>query len=142
MAKIKMDPIEKTWQDRKRVLGLPLTFTKYSLSDDRIFLEKGFLNIKSEEVLLYRIRDIDLKMNLGQRMTGVGTVCIYSSDASCPRLDIENVKNPREVKELIHKAVEAAKDKRRIRPMEVMGNNPFDDPDNEGDFDPDDMDNV
>ena len=139
MAKIKMDPIEKTWQDRKRVLGMPLTFTKYSLSEDRIFLEKGFFNLKSEEVLLYRIRDIDLKMTLGQRMMGVGTVCIYSSDASCPLLEIENVKNPREVKELIHKAVEAAKDKRRIRPMEVMGDDPFDDPHSDGDLDPDDI---
>ena len=25
------------WKDRKRVLGMPLTFTKYSLSEDRIF---------------------------------------------------------------------------------------------------------
>lgn len=30
-------------------------------------------------------------------------------------------KRPREVKELIHKHVEAAKDKRRMRAMEVMG---------------------
>ncbi len=138
MAKVKMDPIEKTWQDRKRVLGMPLSFTKYSLSDDRIFLERGILNLKSEEVLLYRVRDIDLKMNLGQRILGVGTVCIYSSDASCPHLDIVNVKNPREVKELIHKAVETAKDKRRMRTMEVMGDDPFDDPHSDSDFDPDD----
>ncbi len=135
MAKIKMEPIEKKWQDRKHVMGMPLSFTKYSLSDDRIFLEKGLLNLKSEEVLLYRVRDIDLKMNLGQRMCGVGTVCIYSSDASCPHLDLVNVKNPREVKELIHQAVEAAKDRRRMRTMEVMGGDAFDDP--HGDMDPD-----
>ena len=134
MAKIKMEPIEKKWKDRKHILGMPLSFTKYSLSDDRIFLEKGLLNLKSEEVLLYRVRDIDLKMNLGQRITGVGTVCVYSSDASCPHLDIVNVKHPRQVKELIHQAVE---DKRRMRTMEVMGDDPFDDPHQETDFDPD-----
>ncbi len=139
MAKVKMDPIEKKWQDRKRVLGMPLSFTKYSLSDDRIFLEKGILNLKSEEVLLYRVRDIDLKMSLGQRMLGVGTVCIYSSDASSPLLEIVNVKDPREVKELIHKAVEAAKDRRRMRPMEVMGDDPFDSAHGDTDFDPDDI---
>lgn len=140
MAKIKMDHIEKKWQDRKHILGMPLSFTKYSLSDDRIFLEKGLLNLKSEEVLLYRVRDIDLKINLGQRMLGVGTVCIYSSDASCPHLDIVNVKNPRQVKELIHQTVEAAKDRRRMRTMEVMGDDPFDDPHDDTDFDPDDLD--
>ncbi len=134
--KTEFEPIEKLWEDRKRVLGMPLTFTKYSLSEDRIFLEKGFLNLKSEEVLLYRIRDIQLSMSLGQRMMGVGTVCLYSSDTSAPRLDLENIKNPREVKEQIHRAVEDAKNRRRMRTMEVMGDEPFDG--DESDFDPDD----
>ena len=40
------------WKDRKRVLGMPLTFTKYSLSEDRIFLQTGFLNLEEEEILL------------------------------------------------------------------------------------------
>ena len=35
-----------------RIFGLPITFTKYSMSDDRIFCEKGLLNMKFEEILL------------------------------------------------------------------------------------------
>ena len=31
------------WKDRKRTLfGLPWSFTKYSLSDDRLFISTGF----------------------------------------------------------------------------------------------------
>ena len=116
-----MEPIVYTWKDRKRILGMPLTFTRYSLSDDRLFCEKGFLNIKQDEVLLYRVRDLQLNMSLGQRIFGVGTICVVSSDKSVPHLDLVNVKHPREVKELIHKSVEDAKDKRRMRTMEVMG---------------------
>jgi uncharacterized membrane protein YdbT with pleckstrin-like domain len=116
-----MDTIEYLWEDRRRRLGLPLSFTKYRLSDDRLFLEKGFLNIKEDEVLLYRVRDLQLNMSLGQRIFGVGTICVLSSDKSVPHLDLVNVKNPREVKELIHQNVEKAKDKRRMRTMEVMG---------------------
>ena len=142
MAKSKYVPIEKIWSDRKRHLGLPLSFTKYSLSEDRLFLEQGLLNLKSEEILLYRVRDIDLKMNLGQRILGVGTICIYSSDTSAPHMDLVNIKDPRAVKEIIHQAVEEAKTKRRMRTMEVMGDDPFDDPHGESDFDPDDMDDV
>ena len=59
--------------------------------------------------------------SLGQRILGVGTVCVISSDKSVPHLDLVNVKHPREVKELIHKNVEAAKDKRRMRTTEIMG---------------------
>ncbi len=117
----KLKTIEYTWKDRKRILGMPITFTRYRLSTDRLFCEKGFLNLKQEEVLLYRVRDLELKMTLGQRLFGVGTVCVHSSDKTTEHLDLINVKHPREVKELIHESVEAAKDQRRMRTMEVMG---------------------
>ena len=42
-------------------------------------------------------------------------------DKSIPHLDLKNVKCPREVKELIHKHVEEAKDKRRMRTTELVG---------------------
>ncbi len=116
-----MESIEYLWKDRKRYLGLPLSFTRYRLSEDRLFCETGFFNIKSDEVLLYRVRDLQLNMSLGQRIFGVGTVCVISSDKSVPHLDLKNVKNPRRVKELIHQHVEEAKDKRRMRTTELVG---------------------
>ena len=116
-----MEPIKYIWKDRKRILGMPITFTRYRLGEDRLFCEKGFLNIKQDEVLLYRVRDLRLTLKLTQRIFGVGTICVVSSDKSVPHLDLVNVKNPREVKELIHQNVEAAKDKRRMRTMEIMG---------------------
>ena len=131
-----MDSINYIWKDRKRVLGLPWTFTRYRLSEDRLFCEKGFFNIKQDEVLLYRVRDLQLNLKLTQRIFGVGTICVVSSDKSVPHLDLQNVKHPREVKELIHKNVEAAKDKRRMRTMEVMGgNDELDVHDPDGDLD-------
>lgn len=116
-----MESIEYLWKDRKRFLGMPLSFTRYRLSEDRLFCETGFLNVKSDEVLLYRVRDLRLTMSLGQRIFGVGTVCVVSSDKSIPHLDLKNVKDPRTVKELIHKHVEASKDKRRMRATELLG---------------------
>ena len=116
-----MKSIEYLWKDRRRRLGLPLSFTRYSLSEDRLFCETGFLNLKSDEVLLYRVRDLRLTLNLAQRIFGVGTICVVSSDKSIPHLDLKNIKNPRMVKELIHKHVEAAKDKRRMRATELLG---------------------
>ncbi len=116
-----MESIKYVWNDRKRHFGLPLSFTKFALGEDRLFLEKGFLNLKADEVLLYRVRDLELNISLGQRIFGVGTVRVHSSDHSIPLLELENIKKPREVKEMIHQAVEAAKDKRRMRTMEIMG---------------------
>ena len=104
-----MDGINYLWKDRKRYFGLPLSFTRYRLSQDRIF------------VLLYRVRDLELQLPLTQRIFGVGTVCVHSSDKTAPDLLIQCVKQPREVKELIFRQVEQEKDQRRMRTMEMVG---------------------
>lgn len=111
------------WKDRKRILGLPLSFTRYAVSEDRLFLSVGFLNLKDEEILLYRVRDISMSRSLGQRIFGVGTITITSSDKSRPVLDIVNVKDPAMVKELIHDQVEAMKISRRVHFSEIASYN-------------------
>ncbi|MBR5126204.1 MAG: PH domain-containing protein [Oscillospiraceae bacterium] len=128
--------IKFLWKDRKRYLGMPLSFTRYQLSDDRLFLSVGFLNIKDDEVLLYRVRDITTSRTLGQRLFGVGTVTVSSSDKTMPTLVLQNVKDPVFVKELIHKQVEEMKDRRRVRVGEIMGND-LDECDHDLDGDPD-----
>lgn len=112
--------IEYLWKDKKRYFGMPISFTRYCLSEDRLFLSVGFLNIRDEEILLYRIRDIATKRSLWQRMFGVGTVTVVSSDKTMPTLTLQNVKDPVMVKELIHKQVEEMKIQRRVRFGEIM----------------------
>lgn len=128
--------IEYLWKDRKRYFGLPLSFTRYALSEDRLFTSVGFLSIQDDEVLLYRVRDIDTSRSLWQRLFGVGTVTVMSSDKTMPNLVLKNIKDPVFVKELIHKQVEEMKIKRRVRVGEIMGNE-IDDAD--GEFDDNDL---
>ena len=115
------------WQDRKRYFGLPLSFTRYSLSEDRLFISEGFLTIRDDEILLYRVRDIDTRRSLWQRIFGVGTVTVISSDRTMPTLVLKNIKDPLMVKELIHKQVEEMKIKRRVRFGEIMTDDGIDD---------------
>lgn len=131
--------IEYIWKDRKRYFGLPLSFTKYRLSENRIFRETGFFTIREEELLLYRVRDLELKRSLWQRLFGVGTVCVHSSDKTTPHMDLLNVKHPRDVKELIYRNVEAAKDARRMRPMEIVDGDSMEGEEFENDFCEDDL---
>ena len=119
--------VEIIWRDRKRWLGMPLSFTRYSLSEDRLFLSVGFLSIKDDEVLLYRIRDITTTRTLWQRLFGVGTVTVVSSDKTMPTLQLKNIKRPVAVKELLHKQVEEMKIRRRVRVGEIMSTGMDDD---------------
>ena len=124
-----MAPIEYLWKDRKRYLGLPISFTRYRLSEDRIFREKGFLNLTVEEVLLYRVRDLEVTLSLWQRIFRVGTVCVYSSDKTTPHLDLVNVRDPKAVKELIYQKVEQVKEERRMKVTELLD---LDEPEGDG----------
>ncbi len=113
--------MEYIWKDRKRYLGMPISFTRYAISEDRIFQSVGLLSIKDDETLLYRVRDISVRRSLWQRIFGVGTITVTSSDKSTPQLVLKSVKNPMNVKEILHSQVEECKMRRRVRVGEVMG---------------------
>ena len=109
------------WIDKKRHLGMPISFTKYTLTDERLYTESGFINLKESELLLYRVRDIGLTRTLWQRLFGVGTIHIYSSDTTDEHLDIVSVKKAKDVKDLISSKVEESKKSRRIGTTEIIG---------------------
>ena len=58
------------WSSRKRILffGLPLSFTKYTLTDEKFIINSGFLTSTEDEIRLYRIVDLSLKRGLGQKI--------------------------------------------------------------------------
>ena len=72
-------------------------------------------------MLLYRVRDVSLSQSLLDRLFGVGTLCVDSSDLSVPHLHLRHVKNPDKVKAALSQCVEQARRKNRIRSTELMG---------------------
>lgn len=117
-----MKKITYIWQDRKRTfLGLPLSFTKYMLTEDRLFVEKGFLNSVLDEENLYRVRDVRVNRNIGQKLFGLGTVTVFSPN---DETKLESIKHPIEVKEEIVRLVEEARKKHGIRASEMLMDHP------------------
>lgn len=113
--------MEILWKDRKRtIFGLPLSFTKYSLDEERLFIESGFLNSKEDEVRLYRITDISLTRTLGQKLFGIGSIKCCSADKTLGDFIIKNIKNPKEVKEQISELVEKQRDAKRVSSREFL----------------------
>ncbi|MCR5416463.1 MAG: PH domain-containing protein [Pseudobutyrivibrio sp.] len=108
------------WSDRKRYFGLPISFTKYSMTEDRLFVETGILNLEQNEVRLYRILDLQLRRSLGQRIFGVGSIIVSSSDKSLGTFEIRNVKHAANVKEMLSTQVEQQRDAKRVVSREYM----------------------
>ena len=108
------------WSDRKRHLGLPISLTKYTLRDDKLLIETGLLNLKRDEVKLYRILDFEVLRPIGQRIFGVGTIEVHSSDKSMKDFKIQKIKQVVEVEELISSWVEKDRKSRNITGREHL----------------------
>lgn len=110
------------WHDRKRnVFGLPWTFTVYETSPDILYITTGFLSRRDDEIRLYRISDITLTESLWQRILHTGTIHCDSSDKTMQNFDIINIKNPREVKEMLSDMVEESRRRNHVYARENMG---------------------
>ncbi len=109
------------WKDRKRILGLPITFTKYSIRENRLFYSKGLLNTVEEELLVYRILDVQLARSFGEKLVGVGTITLFTADKTNSELKLVHIKKPREVRDLISRLVEQERSKLNIRGKELFG---------------------
>lgn len=109
------------WSDRKRTLfGLPWSFTRYFLYENKLIIDTGFFSRKEEEIRLYRIMDITLKRTLEERLFGLGTIHCCSGDKTTPEFDIKRIKLSREVKERLSDMVEAERQRRRVGTREYM----------------------
>ena len=109
------------WSDRKRWLfGLPWSFTRYYLYEDKLIIDTGFFSRHEEEIRLYRIMDITLRRSFGERLFGLGTIHCCSGDKSTPEFDIKRIKMPREVKDTLSDMVEEERLRRRVGTREFM----------------------
>ena len=120
MGKKNEDPTQ-LWKDRKRILGMPITFTVYTLRNSRLFLREGFFNTHENEMLLYRILDINMSRSLGDKLFGVGTLTLFTADETHRELHLQNIKHPERVRDLISDVVEKERERLKIRGREMYG---------------------
>lgn len=110
------------WSSRKHFMWFPWSFTKYQLSEDRFFVEKGLFSTTFDETQLYRILDVKLKRSFGQKIFGTGTIELTSRDPENPKIYVENVKNSYDVKEMLVHLVEKARKENRVLTTDSMVN--------------------
>lgn len=110
------------WQDRKRILGLPISFTRYNLTSKSLTVKTGLFNTRTEDVQLYRILDSSLHRKFSQKLFGVGTIELHTADRSSPEIDLLSVKHPKRVRRLIGQLVEDERLRHRVSTREMYGN--------------------
>ena len=107
--------ITMEFKERKRwvFLGLPFTFTVYTVKESVITVVTGFLNKEENDCYMYKVQDVTLKTSLFERIFGLGTVVCYTGDTTNPQLIIQHIKKAREIKQFILEQSEIERRKRR-----------------------------
>lgn len=110
------------WQDRKHFMWFPFSFTKYEIKNERLYQESGLISTHYDELLLYRVTDLCLKRSLAQKIFGTGTIVLYTKADSDKEVLLKNIKNPKEVKDLVSKLVEEARNRKKVVGKEFFNN--------------------
>ena len=100
--------VEVQDQDGEKILWQGRPFLSmvetYVITTQRLKIIKGMLSRDVENYELIRIKDIDMKQALSERMFGIGDIKIKGHDASGPDTVLRNVSKPEEVYEILRKA--------------------------------------
>lgn len=93
---------------------------RYELTTQRFRVTYGVLARTTEEVELYRFKDSTFTQSLFQRVFGLGTVVMATSDVSSPVVCIDCVPASRakELREQIRNLVEELRDRKRVREID------------------------
>jgi uncharacterized membrane protein YdbT with pleckstrin-like domain len=100
--------------------------TTYEISQDRLILRKGIFVKSIDEVELYRVKDVRLDFTLIAQWANIGTITVTSSDETTrdAPLVIRDVDNANKRREALRRLVEAARQKRRVRELDVGHDSP------------------
>lgn len=109
------------FRERKRLwCGLPWTFTVYRCDEDILYVETGIINKREDELRLYRILDIAYKASFIQRLFGMGSIELHTSDKTLGDFSLVNVKGAKDIKNILSNAVEECRKKNRVSTREFM----------------------
>jgi len=95
---------------------------RYEVTTQRIKETKGILTRRTQEMELYRVKDIVLVEPLFMRLFGLGTIEITTHDASTPLVKLEGVKKAKELRESLRNAVELCREAKGVRVTEFNEN--------------------
>lgn len=115
--------------ERKRWLffGLPFTFTKYTIKEDRITIQSGLFKTVENDCYMYKVQDVQHTATLIEKIFKLGTIVCFTGDTTHPKLILQHVKHSKEIKEFILLESEEARLKRRTVNMLDIGSDDMDD---------------
>ena len=83
------------------VAWLRLRSTQYTISNQRVLIERGIFSKMVDEIDLRYVDDSQFAQTFVDRILGIGNVTLLSSDKNTPRYVLTSIKDPRGVREIV-----------------------------------------
>lgn len=99
-------PKDYLWQDYKHIGFFKYPYIHYFLTNDKIYVNEGFLNTSCSQIALNKISTIRHSQSIFQKIFGTGTISIYTIGDSQLSLKLENIEKSDDVQELIMELLE------------------------------------
>ena len=90
---------------------------RYTLTAQRLEVERGILGKRYESIDLWRVRDVALEQTLLERLRGVGRITVLSTDELEPELVVGPVAAAKPLYERLRDAVADARKEARVIPL-------------------------
>jgi uncharacterized membrane protein YdbT with pleckstrin-like domain len=100
------------------IQAIVLKCISYRISPDRIEYERGVLSRSTDNLDMFRVTDVRLQCTLLDRLWGIGTVEVMSSDETHPILYLAKIRNPRNAYDVLKRASLSADQRRGVVHME------------------------
>ena len=75
---------------------------------NRIDTESGIFSKKSDQLELFRVTDLELKQSVMERVLGIGTILIKSSDPISPTLELYQIPQARSIYQYLQNQIPRA----------------------------------
>ena len=113
-----------TEKKRTLFLGLPWTFSTYTVSEELVTMNSGFFKKVENDCYMYKILDVRLETSILERMFGLGTVHCFGGDVTHPDMILSHIKNSKEIKDYILRNSEEQRIKRKTLNTQDIGGRP------------------
>jgi uncharacterized membrane protein YdbT with pleckstrin-like domain len=91
----------------------------YELTTQRVRLRQGLFSKRTDELELYRVKDVTVLEPFWQRLFSLGNITITTNDASTPTLTMEALPGAVQTREALRNAIEDCRDRKRVRIAEL-----------------------
>ncbi len=91
----------------------------FTLTDQRLKMRHGVFNRVTDDIELYRVKDSHFTQSFVQRMLGIGTIALRTTDDSSPHVVLVGMSDPEPLWERIRALVEARRDAKGVREIDM-----------------------